>query len=193
MSRGIQNAFTRLTVPWVLAAVILLCTTLGAGPAHARTQQCEGGGREPARATLQELRASMQCLINRVRAHYGIPPLRHSGELRRSATGHSNDMVRHGYFSHYGSRGSVLAVRVARAGYLARANTYSVGENIGGGKGRRFGSPIVVFRTWMHSPSHRANVLSTAFRDFGVGVTRGYPYGGGRKAATYTLNLGFRY
>ena len=101
-------------------------------------------------------------------------------------------MVHHRYFSHYGSGGSTLTGRVGRAGYLAGAGFYFVGENIGGGPGRRFGSPIQVFRSWMHSPPHRANMLDRKFRDAGVGVARGYPYGGGPNAATYTLDLGVR-
>ncbi len=177
----------------VLATALLTSGPAQAEPAQARPRaRCIHPGRGPEGATLHYLRASMLCLINRVRGHYGIPPLRFNHDLFRSATGHSSDMVHHRYFSHYGSGGSTLTGRVGRAGYLAGAGFYFVGENIGGGPGRRFGSPIQVFRSWMHSPPHRANMLDRKFRDCGVGVARGYPYGGGPNAATYTLDLGVR-
>lgn len=134
----------------------------------------------------------MLCLVNRVREHYGLRPLRYNADLRRSAMGHSKDMVANRYFSHYGLNGSTVDGRVARSGYLAQASGFFIGENIGGGAGRRFGSPIAVFRLWMHSPPHRANILDREFRDFGVGVARGYPGGGGSDAATYTLDFGMR-
>ena len=134
----------------------------------------------------------MLCLVNRVREHSGRPPLRLNRALGHSAAGHSNDMVRHHHFSHSGSHGSTLLGRIGSTGYLAGAGFYFVGENIGGGPGRRFGSAIQVFRAWMHSPPHRANILDRRFRDAGVGVSRGFPYGGGSRAATYTLDLGVR-
>ena len=145
----------------------------------------------PRRSTLHFLRSSMLCLVNRVRDHYGLRSLRFNPELRSSATGHSNDMVADDYFSHYGPQGSTPSGRLARSGYLASVDTYRIGENIGGGGGRR-GSPLAVFRAWMHSPPHRANILDRGFREFGVGVARGFPHGGGTRAATYTLDLGAR-
>jgi uncharacterized protein YkwD len=196
MSRGIHNVALRFTVLATLAAlaVALLCAApVSAEPAHANPRaRCAHTGSAPQQATLHYLRTSMLCLVNRVRERYGIAPLRFNIDLFRSATGHSNDMVRNGYFSHYGSAGSTLTGRVGRAGYLAGAGFYLIGENIGGGPGRRFGSPIQVFRSWMDSPPHRANMLDPKFYDFGVGVARGYPYGGGMTAATYTLDLGTR-
>lgn len=198
MSRGTQKALRRLTFPvavTALTAVVLLAATLGAGRARAENQtnaHCAQAGEAPGEANLHYLRSSMLCLVNRVRERYGLEPLDYNVELRRSATGHSNDMVANDYFSHYGSGGSTVGGRVTRAGYLARVNTYLIGENIGGGRGRASGSPIAVFRSWMHSPPHRANILDPSFHDFGVGVSRGSPYGGGPAAATYTLDLGTR-
>lgn len=177
----------------VMASTLPTSVPAQADPPLARSQaRCAHTGRAPEGATLGYLRASMLCLINRARESFGIAPLHFNRDLSRSATGHSNDMVRHRYFSHYGSGGSTLAGRVGRAGYLGGTGFYFVGENIGGGPGRRFGSPIQVFRSWMHSPPHRANILDREFRDFGVGVARGYPFGGGLTAATYTLDLGTR-
>lgn len=134
----------------------------------------------------------MLCLVNRGRENFGLPALRFNADLRQSASGHSNDMVANHYFSHYGLNGSTFGGRIARAGYLNGAESYSIGENLGGGTGRRFGSPLAVYRAWMHSPPHRANILDREFHECGVGVARGFPFSEGTAAATYTLDLGTR-
>jgi uncharacterized protein YkwD len=196
VGKGWQNALMRRWLPASAAVLATLLLALPFGGADRSLAQagprCVGAGHAPREATLHFMRSSVLCLVNRVREHYGLAPLRYSADLRNSATGHSNDMVANHYFSHDGLNGSTPGGRVARSGYLARVSTYFIGENIGGGKSRRFGSPLAVYRAWMHSPPHRANILDRGFREFGVGVARGFPYGGGANAATYTLDLGSR-
>jgi uncharacterized protein YkwD len=193
MSTGTQGALRRLTVATALLATVAVLGALFAAPAGAQAgSACVEATQAPRQASLGELRGSMLCLVNRVRAHYGLDDLDDNTQLRRSATGHSIDMVEHRYFSHDGPAGSTLGSRVTRVGYLARVSAYFVGENIGGGIGRQLGSPLAVFRAWMHSPPHRENILDPEFHDLGVGVARGYPDGGGAAAATYTLDLGMR-
>ena len=182
---------------WPIAVVFLtaalLLASFGVAPAEARRgARCEDPGRRPAAATIHYLRSSMLCLVNRVREHRDLRPLSYNADLRNSASGHSSDMVVNHYFSHYGLHGSTVVSRIARSGYLARVSSYFTGENIGGGAGSRFGSPIAVFRQWMRSPPHRANILDRDFHDFGVGVARGFPGGGSAGAVTYTLDLGTR-
>ena len=138
------------------------------------------------------MRTSVLCLVNRVRAHYEPPPARLQPDLRDSATAHSVSMVVHGYFAHEGPGGSVDS-RISRAGYLAAAGP--VHDRRGHRRRRRprFGSPMAVFEDWMHSPPHRENILDPSFRDAGVGVARGFPFGGDRRrAATYTVDFGAR-
>ncbi len=178
----------------VLATLVMALLALGwVSSARAGEPSCVGAGQAPRQAALNDLRGSMLCLINRIREHYGLGELRENLPLRRSATGHSYDMVDRDYFSHDGPAGSTPGSRVAQTGYLARVNKYAVGENIGGGIGSQRGSPLAVFRSWMHSPPHRANILDAEFHDLGVGVARGYPGGGGSTAATYTLDFGMRH
>jgi uncharacterized protein YkwD len=194
MCKGIQGALVRLVVLAVLVASLFAATALGAERSDAEIEaRCEQADEAPRQATLHYLRSSVLCLVNRVRQHYGLEALSYNAELRSSATGHSNDMVVHGYFAHDGPSGSTVGTRVAKAGYLARVNTYFIGENIGGGVGGSGGSPLAVLRSWMHSPPHRANILDPDFHDFGVGVARGFPFGGGSAAATYTLDFGMRH
>jgi uncharacterized protein YkwD len=190
-----RNALERPTVWPILAAALalaaLVATLLPATGAAAAGAPCGHSTAAPARLTLHQLRTSELCLINRVRAHYGLRTLSFNPSLRDSATGHSDSMVAHRYFAHEGPGGSVDS-RISRTGYLHRARAFTIGENIGGGHGRRYGSPMAVFKEWMHSPPHRANILDPHFRDFGVGVARGFPMGGSSGSATYTVDFGAR-
>jgi uncharacterized protein YkwD len=177
-----------------LLASLLAGAALGASspPAAdaAGAPACGSATAAPSQLTLHQMRSSELCLINRVRAHYQLHPLVFNSDLRDSATGHSDSMVIHRYFAHEGPGGSVNS-RISRAGYLASAHAFTIGENIGTGGGRT-GSPMAIFEDWMHSPPHRANILDSEYRDAGVGVARGYPFGGDRPAATYTVDFGAR-
>lgn len=191
MSGNTRNALERLTIAAAVSWLAILALTApvdAAGPSF----RCAKAGSPPAGASLHFLRSSVLCLVNRARELHGLRSLQYNVDLRDSATGHSNDMVQNRYFSHFGSGGSSPGGRVARTGYLASAGAYIIGEDIGGGVGRRFGSPLAVFQAWMHSPPHRANILEPKFDDDGVGVARGFPLIGHPNAATYTLDLGMR-
>jgi len=144
----------------------------------------------PARASEAELRQAVACLVNRRRRAHGLRPLRGVRSLRLAATAHSTAMVRNDFFSHYSRSGRDFLDRIRRRGYLAGASSYYVGEVIATGFGHR-GSAAGAVRTWMHSAGHRAALLSGRFRHMGVGVAQGVP-GGGRRGATYTIDLGVR-
>ena len=174
-----------------MVALLALAALLPAVGTAARGATCGNSTAAPRQLTLHQMRASELCLINRVRVHFGLRPLAFNAELRDSATGHSDSMVTHRYFAHEGPGGSMDS-RITRTGYLHSANAFTVGENIGGGHGRRYGSPMAVFKEWMHSPPHRANILDPGFRDAGVGVARGYPMGATAGSATYTVDFGSR-
>jgi uncharacterized protein YkwD len=177
-----------------LLAPLLASAALGASSPvaadAASKPPCGDSTAAPSRLTLHQMRSSELCLINRVRVHYHLHPLVFNTDLRDSATGHSDSMVAHRYFAHEGPGGSMDS-RISRAGYLARASAFTIGENIGGGGGRS-GSPMAIFEDWMHSPPHRENILDPGYRDAGVGVARGFPFGGDRPAATYTVDFGAR-
>jgi uncharacterized protein YkwD len=195
VARGLRNAARCLALALVLAALLTAAVSspgLAEASRSAVRRQCAGADVDPAQASLHFLRSSVLCLVNRVREHYGLDRLHYNPDLRRSATGHSNDMVANGYFSHFGPAGSTPSGRITRAGYLTRARSYFLGEDLAGGEGRRYGAPLAIFRAWMHSPPHRANILNPRFHDVGVGVARGFPLGGGRNSATYTIDFGTR-
>jgi uncharacterized protein YkwD len=195
VSRRSQNArnkrkiFAALFTAALVAAALL--ASLPAASAGARKARCGKAHAAPRTLSRRQMRTSILCLVNRVRRHHGLHKLDFNAELRDSATAHSVSMVVHDYFAHEGPGGSVDS-RIARAGYLKKARRFKIGEDIGGGAGRRFGSPLGVFEEWMHSPPHRENILDPKFRDLGIGVARGSPFGGHRGAATYTADFGAR-
>jgi uncharacterized protein YkwD len=182
----------------LLAAILALTGTLVLTAALAETSRagrrspCAQAGLAPIRLGTDDLRAAVLCLVNRARERHGLSSLHDDRDLRISATRHSTDMVEREYFAHDGLDGGTLGDRLGRTRYLHRTKSYLVGENIGGGRGSRSGSAAAVFQSWMHSPPHRANILSPYFQDFGAGVARGFPGNGRAGAATYTLDFGTR-
>lgn len=174
----------------IVATAVLAASLLTAPRAKATTTPCGNSAVAPRLLSLHDMRSSVLCLLNRIRVQYELHPLTYNQALRTSASAHSVSMVVHGYFAHEGPGGS-MDNRISRAGYLAAGGRFVIGEDIGGGGGP-MGSPMAIVRDWMHSPPHRENILDPHFRDFGVGVARGFPYGGGGRAATYTVDFGAR-
>ena len=99
-------------------------------------------------------------------------------------------MIRLGYFSHEEPGGVGMLVRILRSGYLSRTRGWSVGENLGMGRGPG-ATPSAMVRAWMASTPHRANILAGKFREIGLGVLPGIP-GSKRGGLTYTTDFGRR-
>ncbi|HAA31903.1 MAG TPA: hypothetical protein DCE56_34645 [Cyanobacteria bacterium UBA8553] len=100
-------------------------------------------------------------LINSERRKVGALPLRINSNLTQAALGQSQDMATRNFFSHTGSNGSQLSVRVSATGY----NWSAVAENIAAGQS----TPSQVFQSWLNSPSHKQNMLNPTYRDVGFG------------------------
>jgi uncharacterized protein YkwD len=194
VSRRSSETLKRTTFAALLAAFLataaLGASLLSASGAGAAGMPCGESAVAPRQLSLHAMRTSVLCLLNRIRVHYDLQPLTYNADLRTSASAHSVSMVVHGYFAHEGP-GGTMDGRISRAGYLAAAASFSIGEDIGGGQGS-YGSPRAVVKDWMHSPPHRENILDPGFRDAGVGVARGFPFGGATRAATYTVDFGAR-
>lgn len=102
-------------------------------------------------------------LVNQQRWNNGqLPPLKLNVLLRDTAYGHSSRMGTHNFFSHCDlDSGATLSTRISASGYPALL----AGENIGAG----YTTPQAAVNGWMASSGHRANILSTGFREIGVG------------------------
>jgi uncharacterized protein YkwD len=120
-------------------------------------------------------------LHNRARKSRGLRPLCVHPKLTKAARSHSASMIKKDYFGH-GSVGR----RLKRHGYHWRI----YGENIAGGSGS-YGLPGNIFRRWMGSSRHRANILDRRFGQVGVGTYKG-TYKGTRGYTMYTVDFGTR-
>jgi uncharacterized protein YkwD len=157
------------------------------GHVHRAAGACSAAHAEVRAATIRRSRDATLCLLNRVRARHGLRPFRLDARLSHVARRHSRDMVRHRYFSHDSRGGRSPFERMRATHYVPRDARWWLGENIGWGSGS-LAEPIAMVRAWMHSPPHRANILSRHFRDIGIGIAPGAPVGGG--GATYTTDFG---
>ncbi|MEX1312442.1 MAG: CAP domain-containing protein [Candidatus Sulfomarinibacteraceae bacterium] len=102
-------------------------------------------------------------LVNLERWNNGqLPPLKQNDLLDASSETHSNNMAVRDFVMHCDpDTGTLPWDRMIAAGYLYS----SAGENIAWG----YPDPQAVVGGWMASPSHRANILSTTYRELGVG------------------------
>lgn len=107
-------------------------------------------------------------LVNRERVKTGLEELVFDSKLRDIGRGHSADMFKRGYFSHYSPEGETVADRAAKAG----VDFLVIGENLA------FAPSLEsAHRGLMNSEGHRANILSTDYHKIGIGVMDGGVYG----------------
>jgi uncharacterized protein YkwD len=178
----------RFRAPLLVLAVVLLAALLvPAAPAGATPGACAASHTAVRKRTLRQARDATLCLLNRIRAQHGLPPLRLNAKLSSAARRHSRDMVRRRYFGHDSLNGRSPFDRMRATHYVPRNASWWLGENIGWGSGS-LAQPAALVRAWMQSPPHRANILNRHFRDIGVGIVPGAPVGGG--GATYTTDFG---
>ena len=187
MSRPV-TAVRRCLATAALVAAVAPATAPAADTASA-SAACPGADDVPSTQTLKQARAATLCLINRERTRRGLVVVHSQTRLRKAATRHSRNMVRHHFFDHSSPAGSTAATRVRAAGYLRGVASFQLGENIGAGESV-FATPAAMVDAWMHSPGHRFNILHRSFRDIGIGIVLGTPSGG--DGATYTTDFGVR-
>jgi uncharacterized protein YkwD len=177
----------------VAAPFAAACAALSLwAPAAASQPVCSSASAAPAKSETKRLEQATLCLLNAQRRRRGLGPLRISPRLARSAGLHAADMARRNYFSHVSLVGESFVDRIRETGYLRGVRRWALGENIGWGAGSR-STPRAVVDAWMHSPGHRAIILSTAYRDVGIGLAAGAPVRRhSSRAATYVTDFGAR-
>jgi uncharacterized protein YkwD len=136
-----------------------------------------GGGK--IRLNAKEVRTLK--LHNQARKNRGIRRLCVHPKLTKAARAHSASMIKKDYSGH-GNVGR----RLKRFDYNCRV----CAENIAGGTGR-YARPGKIFRRWMNSSGHRANILDRRFREVGVGTHKG-TYKGKKGYTMYTVDFGRR-
>ncbi len=111
----------------------------------------------------------MRCMTDFARHRAGLVGLADSPLLDRSAEDKASDILRCGEFSHTAC-GRSFTYWMQRVGYIP-ARCWRVGENLAWGSGD-LGTVGAIFRAWIHSPEHRANILGR-YTQIGVGLEVG--------------------
>ena len=107
-------------------------------------------------------------LINNERQSQGLEPLTMNSALSNAARLHSQDMINRNFFNHVNPDGLAPSDRARNAGY----NFIALAENICGNPSIDAGHSSL-----MGSPSHRTNILNSAYKEVGIGIVDGGPYG----------------
>lgn len=104
-------------------------------------------------------------LTNQERVAQGLNPLTINAQLVDAATKKATDMINQGYFSHTSPKGLSPWYWFTKAGYKYSA----AGENLA----RGFKESEYVNQAWMNSPTHKANILNSNYKDIGIAVVTG--------------------
>lgn len=144
---------------------------------------CPTGVGLDAPAAAQE--SAMLCLVSEARGQYGLAPLVPSTSLRQSAVEKGGDLLRCNEFSHTAC-GREFSFWIRDTGYMS-AECWRVGENLAWGVDEQ-GTVGSIFRAWMHSPAHRANILGD-FEETGIDLRVG-PLGGLTGVHIWTQHFG---
>lgn len=104
-------------------------------------------------------------LTNEKRTEAGLLPLSLNSTLSQAAQAKGADMLNKGYWAHVAPDGTQPWTFFTNFGYRYRY----AGENLA----RDFSSPSSAVEAWMNSPSHRENLLSSKYKEIGIGVVEG--------------------
>lgn len=130
-------------------------------------------------------RDAMRCLFNGARKHHGVRKLRPNKHLAKAAQKHTDWMRNASCLSHQCPGEPALGSRLASAGYFRGAKTYGFSENIIYTQTHN-ATTRNIFKGWMHSAGHRANILSGSMKDVGIGVSAK------RKSSMWTADFAYR-
>lgn len=152
---------------WLGMLLVLLSIPLSPGVAHA-TPSTPGAGGAADRTSFTTMSASEfeRRLFNRTNARrdrHGCRPLRLNDALQLAALRHSTRMADENELSHRLADEPSIDVRAESAGYT---NWRLLAENLAWGQA----TPRQVFRDWVRSPGHRANLDNCRLRDVGYSV-----------------------
>lgn len=159
---------------------------------EAEAAKCPGASNSPKRLGKKRARNLVVCLVNRRRSKAGVRRVKKQSKVAKAATRHTKQMKKTNCLAHLCPGEPPLVGRLQKTNYLPCGCNWGVGENIGWGMGRKDGSPRAMVAQWMRSSVHRGTMLNGAFEHVGVGYRRGGPASGSNKAATYTIDFGFK-
>lgn len=180
----------RVRVAALIAAAIGLSTPATVHAA-APAPRCADATAAATEVSVDRMSRSLVCLLNVARREHGLPVLRLDDRLRAAAGGHARDERDHHFFGHLSSDGGRLRTRARAAGYLAGTQRWMIAEALHWGEGTR-STPADALDELLHSPHHRAILLSPDLCDVGIAVAT-FQLPGDAPAATYVLDFGHRW
>jgi uncharacterized protein YkwD len=177
----------------ILATVLSSSASALASGTNVKPRFCAYATLVPNSSNVAIIDAATLCLIDQVRATYGLLPLHSNHELQAVATTQVKDMVHWNYFADNRPPDETPATLIEATRYGAHASTLATGQNIAWGTGA-YATPAHVVTDWMHSPPHREIILTADFRDAGVSATAAVPSAVEDRVpgATYAVEFGAR-
>lgn len=109
--------------------------------------------------------ARLVSLANESRVSNDLSSLTIDQRLVNAALAKGKDMFQKQYWSHYGPNGETPWQFINAAGYIY---TYA-GENLA----KDFTSTDAIHTAWMNSPTHRANILNSNYKNIGIAAVSG--------------------
>lgn len=113
--------------------------------------------------------ANVLRLMNDYRSSAGLAPLHSDERLDLAAADRMHQMEEESFWSHESPRGESPFQWLDRHAYRYR----SAGENLAQG----FETARLLVQSWMESPGHRDNILSSAYEDCGIAIIDGSTLG----------------
>jgi uncharacterized protein YkwD len=169
---GDTDGMPRRFSPLATLVAALIATAAFAAPAAAAgliapASACPNQDDRDVSAAAQE--QTMLCMTNFARGQVGESALEDTEPLEESARDKARDIIECDSFSHYAC-GREFTYWMRETGYLS-AQCWRVGENLAYGTGD-YATVRSIFRAWMRSPEHRANVLGD-FSQIGIDLQTG--------------------
>jgi uncharacterized protein YkwD len=177
---------TRSLAPLSTIAVTMIAAAFlaASAPAASLIAPADACPNQESRASSLAQEQTMLCMTNFARAQAGEGGLEATAPLAESASDKSRDILECDSFSHYAC-GREFTYWMRETGYLA-AECWKVGENLAFGSGE-YGSVRSIFRAWMRSPEHRANILG-GFSQVGIDLQIGTL--SGSRTSVWTQHFG---
>ncbi|MCH7812480.1 MAG: CAP domain-containing protein [Planctomycetes bacterium] len=173
-----QAQFVKLLTPALMVALLAGCIGQDAPPAEYANGGSGLAGSDQPQAVASssakcfegsdedDLAQQVLTLINIERARAGVAPLSWDPTLAGIAEDFACTMAAYDFFDHVNPiNGEGPAERAIEGGY----EFFGIGENLAGGQT----TAAAAVEGWLDSPGHRDNLLSTEWRETGIGVRRG--------------------
>lgn len=104
--------------------------------------------------------------VNKIRVENNLLPLRMNSSLALAAKSKAEDMFLKNYWAHFAPDGSTSPwIFIKESGY---SYVYA-GENLAKG----YSDSQSVVNAWMNSPTHKANIMSSHYKDIGFAIVPG--------------------